>query len=183
MALRTQSEQYPEGGGGRIPSSAFESFFREHYSPVVRLARSVVGDAEGAQDVAQEVFLAAHRRFAGNVDAMEAAGGWVRVAAVHTALNMLRGEKRRDRRHLRVLNPESSPSAEESVVDRETTDQLRGALARLPRRSAGVLVMRHGGMSYLEIAEALGVKVGQVGTLLRRAESAICKEMERATRD
>jgi RNA polymerase sigma-70 factor (ECF subfamily) len=42
--------------------------------------------------------------------------------------------------------------------------------------------MRHGGMSYAEIAEALGVKVGHVGTLLRRAESALRKEMDRETR-
>jgi RNA polymerase sigma-70 factor (ECF subfamily) len=41
--------------------------------------------------------------------------------------------------------------------------------------------MRHGGMSYLEIAEALGVKVGNVGTVLRRAESALRKEMDRET--
>jgi DNA-directed RNA polymerase specialized sigma24 family protein len=33
-------------------------------------------------------------------------------------------------------------------------------------------------MSYLEIAEALGVKAGHVGTLLRRAESALRKEMD-----
>ena len=59
--------------------------------------------------------------------------------------------------------------------------ELRRVLGRLPRRSAAILVMRHGGMSYLEIADALGVNVGQVGTLLRRAESALRKEMDRET--
>jgi RNA polymerase sigma factor (sigma-70 family) len=166
----------PESGSG---SEGFEAFFRAHYRPVVRLAQSVVGDSQRAQDVAQDVFLAAYRRFPGGY---EQAGGWVRVAAVHTALNVLRGERRRDRRHLLVQVVGSLPSAEETVMERERRAELRRVLRRLPRRSAAVLVMRHGGMSYVEIAEALGVKAGNVGTVLRRAESALRKEMDRETR-
>jgi RNA polymerase sigma-70 factor (ECF subfamily) len=104
------------------------------------------------------------------------------VAAVHTALNLLRGERRRDKRQLRVHLVGSIPSAEETVLERERRAELHRVLRRLPRRTAAVLVMRHGGMSYLEIAEALGVKAGQVGTLLRRAESALRKEIDRETR-
>ena len=74
------------------------------------------------------------------------------------------------------------PSVEDTVIAREARAELRRVLARLPHRSAAVLVMRHGGMSYAEIAEALGVKVGHVGTLLRRAESSLRKEMDRETR-
>ncbi|HLJ02271.1 MAG TPA: sigma-70 family RNA polymerase sigma factor [Solirubrobacteraceae bacterium] len=159
--------------------AGFEAFFRAHYRPIVRLAQSVVGDSQRAQDVAQDVFLAAYRRFPGGY---EQAGGWVRVAAVHTALNVLRGERRRDRRHVLVQVVGTLPSAEETVIERERSAELRRVLRRLPRRSAAVLVMRHGGMSYLEIADALGVKVGNVGTLLRRAESALRKEMDRETR-
>jgi RNA polymerase sigma-70 factor (ECF subfamily) len=156
----------------------FEAFFRDHYRAVVHLAQSVLGGSQGAQDVAQEVFLAAYRRFPGDY---EHAAGWVRVAAVHTALNVLRGERRRDRRELTVQGVTSLPSAEQTVIERETRAELRRVLRRLPRRSAAVLVMRHGGMSYVEIAASLGVKVGHVGTLLRRAESALAKEMDRET--
>ena len=156
------------------PAVLFEALFREHYVPVVRLAQTIVGDPQTAQDVAQEVFLAAHRRFPGDV---ERAPGWLRVAAVHTALNVIRGDRRRERRHLRVLPAPPVPGPEEAVVDRETRDELRRALSKLPPRSATVLVLRHGGMSYVEIAEAVGVKVGQVGTMLRRAEAALMKEI------
>ncbi|MGO9900060.1 MAG: sigma-70 family RNA polymerase sigma factor [Solirubrobacteraceae bacterium] len=166
---------WPDGGSG---VAAFESFFRNHYGAVVRLAKRVVGDSQGAQDVAQEVFLAAYRRFPGDY---EQAAGWVRVAAVHGALNLLRGERRRGKRQLLVGVVTSLPSVEDTVMDRERRADVRRALCRLPRRSAAVLVMRHGGMSYVEIAEALGVKVGNVGTLLRRAESALRKEMDRET--
>lgn len=160
-------------------SGSFEAFYRENYRPVVRLASSVLGDFHAAQDVAQEVFMAAHQRFRGDV---ERAPGWVRVAAVHTALNVVRGERRRDRRHWLMAYEMSVSGPEEAVVEKETRAELRRALSRLPNRSATVLVLRHGGMSYVEIAGAVGVKVGQVGTMLRRAESALCKEMNRASR-
>ena len=158
--------------------AGFESFFRLHYPAVMRLAQSVVGDFQGAQDVAQDVFLSAYRRFPGDYTQ---AAGWVRVAAVHTALNTLRGERRRDKRQLLVHNVDSQPSPEDTVLEREARAELRRVLSRVPRRSAAVLVMRHGGMSYAEIADALGVKIGHVGTLLRRAESALRKEMDRET--
>jgi RNA polymerase sigma-70 factor (ECF subfamily) len=159
--------------------AAFEAFFRDHYRGVVRLAQSVVGNSQEAQDVAQDVFVAAYKRFSGDY---EQAAGWVRVAAVHTALNVLRGERRRGRRQLTMQVVGSTPSAEDMAIAHEERAELRQILRRMPRRSAAVLVMRHGGMSYLEIAEGLGVKVGHVGTLLRRAESALRKEMDRETR-
>lgn len=175
QARHNERSERPDGG----PAMAdFEAFFRDHYRSVVRLAYSVVGDSQGAQDVAQDVFLAVYRRFPGNY---EQAAGWVRVAAVHSALNVLRGERRRDKRQLRVQVVNSVPTVEDTVIGRESRAELRRVLRRLPRRSAAVLVMRHGGMSYVEIAEALGVKVGNVGTLIRRAECALRKEMDRET--
>lgn len=178
VTLQARQKQRSGRLGGDSELAAFEAFFRCHYRGVVRLAQTVVGDSQAAQDVAQDVFLAAYRRFPGNY---EQAAGWVRVAAVHTALNALRGDRRRDKRQLLVDVVEPIPSAEETVIERESRADLRRVLRRLPRRSAAVLVMRHSGMSYLEISEALGVKVGQVGTLLRRAESALRKEMDRET--
>jgi RNA polymerase sigma factor (sigma-70 family) len=179
VRLHARDDQDSESRDGVAGPPGFERFFREHYPAVVRLAQTVVGDFQAAQDVAQEAFLAAYRRFP---EDYEQAAGWVRVAALHTAINVVRGDQRRVRRHLLVRGADFSPSAEEAVIGREARAELRRALDRLPRRSAAVLVMRHAGMSYLEIAAALGVKVGHVGTLLRRAESALRKEMDRETR-
>jgi RNA polymerase sigma-70 factor (ECF subfamily) len=44
-----------------------------------------------------------------------------------------------------------------------------------------VLLLRHSGLSYAEVAEAMGVGISQVGTMLRRGEAALRKEIERAT--
>ena len=72
------------------------------------------------------------------------------------------------------------PEVHRQVSD-EQRQEVRQALARLPRKSATVLALRYSGLSYAEVAEALGVKTGQIGTLLRRAELALRKEMKDAT--
>lgn len=159
----------------------FESFFRAHYPTVVRVAHGVVGDVHAAQDVAQDVFIAAERRFSES-GFPQRAGAWVRVAAVHTALNTLRGQRRRHLRHLRAGAGAAPAGPEELVLDRESRQEVREALGRLPTRSATVLVLRHSGLSYAEVAEAMDVSAGQVGTMLRRAEAALRKEVEHATR-
>jgi DNA-directed RNA polymerase specialized sigma24 family protein len=142
--------------------SGFERFFREEYPAVVRIAFGVVGDAQAAQDVAQDVFISAFKRFPEPGES-DHARAWVRAAAAHTALNAIRGERRRERRQ-------------------RSAAEVRRALSRLPRKAAAVLVLRHNGLSYAEVAEAMNVKVGHVGTMLRRAESALRKELQNAPR-
>jgi RNA polymerase sigma factor (sigma-70 family) len=161
--------------------SAFERFFREQYPVVVRIAFGVTGDAQAAQDVAQDVFISAFQRFPEPGESDHACA-WVRVAAAHTALNAIRGERRRDR-HQQLAGAGVPPAGpEETVLDEESRTEVRRALRRLPRRAATVLVLRHNGLSYAEVAEAMNVKVGQVGTMLRRAESALRKELQNAPR-
>jgi RNA polymerase sigma factor (sigma-70 family) len=160
---------------------SFEQFFREQYPAVVRIAFGVVGDAQAAQDVAQDVFISAFQRFP-DPGAAEHASAWVRVAAAHTALNAIRGERRRDRRQQLSAAVVPPMGPEETVLDRESVAEVRRALSRLSRRAATVLVLRHNGLSYAEVAEAMNVKVGHVGTMLRRAESALRKELQNASR-
>ena len=163
------------------PFCAFERFFRENYPAVVRIAYGVVGDSQAAQDVAQDVFIAALRRFP-QPDTVDYAPGWVRAAAAHAGLNAIRGERRRHRRQ-QLSGIDVAPAGpEETALDRESQAEVRQALARLPRHAATVLLLRHSGLSYAEVAEAMNAKVGHVGTMLRRAESALRKELNDATR-
>ncbi len=171
----------PSVGAARADGRAhggFERFFHEQYPVVLRIAYGVVRDAHLAEDVAQDVLIAAQRRFPDPLGSSHAAA-WVRVAASHLALNSVRGRRRREDRHGRARMPCAPAGPEEIAVVREEESQLRAALARLPRHSATVLVLRHSGLSYAEVAESMGVKIGQVGTMLRRAEAALRKELTR----
>jgi RNA polymerase sigma-70 factor (ECF subfamily) len=64
-------------------------------------------------------------------------------------------------------------------VTRDERRRVRAALARLPRRQAVALVLRHSGLSYAEVAAVLDLSPGSVGTTVRRAESALRKELNR----
>ncbi|HWE64886.1 MAG TPA: sigma factor, partial [Chloroflexota bacterium] len=73
----------------------FEGLFLAEYARVVAIARRVLADADEAEDVAQDIFVQFHRSHA--PDAPYAAR-WLHAAAVHAALNVLRGKRRRARR-------------------------------------------------------------------------------------
>jgi RNA polymerase sigma-70 factor (ECF subfamily) len=136
----------------------------------------VLGSRDEAEDVAQEVFLAFGRS---SVPAGEATG-WLSVAAAHTALNHLRSDRRRASREEKTGDGDAvSPDVADTVVVREERRRVRAALARLPRKQAVALVLRHSGMSYAEVAAALDLSPGSVGTTVRRAESALREELNR----
>jgi RNA polymerase sigma factor (sigma-70 family) len=154
-----------------------DEIFRRNYQLVVGVAARVLGSQDQAEDVAQDVFLSFSRS---SVPSGEARG-WLSVAAAHTALNMIRSRRRR------VSREETAGSAEravvsdvaEAVVTLEEGRRVRTALARLPRKQAVALVLRHNGLSYAEVALALGLSPTSVGTTVRRAESALRKELNR----
>jgi RNA polymerase sigma-70 factor (ECF subfamily) len=155
-----------------------EQVFRDGWPRVVAVAARVLGSRDEAEDVAQEVFLSYARS---SVPAAEAPG-WLAVAAAHTALNHLRSGRRRTAREEAAADAGAggeplAPDVADTVVVREERRRVRAALARLPRRQAVALVLRHSGLSYADVAAALDLSPGSVGTTVRRAESALRKEL------
>jgi RNA polymerase sigma factor (sigma-70 family) len=163
--------------------SDLEEIFRRDYQRVVGVAARVLGSREQAEDVAQEVFLSFGRS---SVPAGEARG-WLSVAAAHTALNHIRSSRRRTSREQTVAvrhHDAAESDVADAVVTGEERSRVRAALARLPRKHAVALVLRHSGLSYADVAAALDLSPGSVGTTVRRAESALRKEFDRhATSD
>lgn len=153
-----------------------EQVFRSAYPRVVAVAARVLGSRSEAEDVAQEVFLTFGRSA---VPAAEASG-WLSVAAAHTALNHLRTGRRRASREVAAGNGAAvAPDVADAVVTLDERRRVRAALARLPRRQAVALVLRHSGLSYAEVASVLDLSPGSVGTTVRRAESALREELNR----
>lgn len=162
--------------GGEVVRADLEQVFRTAYPRVVGVAARVLGSRDEAEDVAQEVFLTFGRS---SVPAGEALG-WLTVAAAHTALNHLRsGRRRASREEAADTGDVVSPDVADTVMAREERRRVRAALSRLPRRQAVALVLRHSGLSYAEVAAALDLSPGSVGTTVRRAESALRKELNR----
>lgn len=167
---------------GARESISFDDLFLAEYARVVAIARRVLGDGHEAEDVAQEVFCSFYGKH--SADAPYAAA-WLHRASAHTALNTVRGRRRRQRRETGDAigrarlesGAETSLDPQQALLALEQARELRFALTRLPEKSAAVLALRYSGLSYAEVATALAVGVNQVGTLLRRAEAALRKEM------
>lgn len=155
------------------PRADLEEVFRADYPRVVAVAARVLGGRDQAEDVAQDVFLSFSRSA---VPAAEA-GRWLAVAAAHTALNHLRAGRRRSAREEAVGPDPVGPDTADLVVARDEHGRVRAALGRLPRTQAVALVLRHSGLSYAEVAAALHLSPGSVGTTVRRAEAALRKEL------
>jgi RNA polymerase sigma factor (sigma-70 family) len=153
-----------------------EEVFRTHYARVVAVAARVLGAQHSAEDVAQEVFLS----FGRSTVPADQAGGWLTVAATHTALNLLRsGRRRSTREEVAGDGPTVVPDVADLVITREERSSVRAALSRLPHKQAAALVLRHSGLSYAEVATALDMNPSSVGTTVRRAESVLLKELNR----
>lgn len=155
--------------------AAFEVLFRREYARVVAIAQRVVRDADEAEDVAQDVFVSFYRTHPADAPYAPA---WLHAAAAHTALNWIRSRDRRAKRetanaHERDVAVDPAQQAEAS----ETRAEVRAALARLDERSASLLALRYGGLSYEEIAAALGLRRSSIGTFLARAEDAFRREV------
>src|SRR5256885_5926882 len=99
----------------RVPDP-FERLFLQEYPKVVAIAYRVLADQTAAEDAAQEVFLKFHRSHSPD---SERASGWLHAAAVHSALNVIRGERRRARREsAHALDPvQTSIANPEKVIE------------------------------------------------------------------
>jgi RNA polymerase sigma factor (sigma-70 family) len=164
----------------RPDDKAFEALFAAEYARVVGIANRVLADAHEAEDVAQEVFIDFHRLHSASADYAPA---WLHRAAAHASLNRLRGARRRQKREMAqaIEEGERSLDPQKQAELNEDRRHLRAALGRMAPKPAAVLVLRASGLSYAEVAQALGVGVGQIGTLLRRAEETLRKEVTRGT--
>ena len=151
-------------------STAFDQLFLRHSAAVYRVLYGVVGHAQEAEDLAQETFIALYRQ-PPRLDGSGSVGAWLYRVAVNRAYNALRSKQRMQRR-LVWAEPEQQSNPQDEYLRREERERVRAALARLPERSAKLLLLRHAGLAYAEIAAALQVAPGSIGTLLARAERA-----------
>lgn len=160
----------------------FDEIFRRYYATVYGVLARIVGSPEEAEDLAQEVFLRLHER-QGSLDTDRNLGGWLYRVAVNAGFNAVRSKRRRRNRLMRWARlerplQEAHPSAASEVEAKQDAERVRSALLSLRDRERTVLILRYSGVSYAEIASAVGVKPSSVGTILVRAELALRRRFE-----
>jgi RNA polymerase sigma-70 factor, ECF subfamily len=149
-----------------------ETVFRAQYGRVARIIARVVRDPARAQELAVEVFFKLWQTPKAQGDNVE---GWLYRAAVRKGLTELRSRTRRIH-HESQVERENVRSPEDLHAVEETHERVRLVLAVIDGRQAELLLLRSHGLSYEELAVALGLNINSVGTLLSRAEQAFRKE-------
>jgi RNA polymerase sigma-70 factor (ECF subfamily) len=160
---------------------AFEELVNRHRTSVYRLARSITGNHDDADDAAQETFIRVHRSLS-SFDTGRSFRPWLRRIAYNTSLNVLRGVTNRKKRIAgsetdRV--PDLSPDPEQAAQNRDSGYHIQTAVDSLTAELRATIVLRASeGMSYQDIAKTTGVKIGTVMSRLSRARERIQASME-----
>jgi RNA polymerase sigma-70 factor, ECF subfamily len=145
----------------------FEALYHTLYPSLWRYINRLTGDPDVADDVTQDAFV---RLLARPELGADAARLWIFTVAT----NLVRDRARMRSRRTRLLTatpiaPVPEPLADHRLEREERVDAVRRALGEIPERDRKLILMREEGFRYDEIASAVGVAPGSVGTLIARA--------------
>jgi RNA polymerase sigma-70 factor, ECF subfamily len=157
---------------------AFGDLVRLHRSGVVNVVYRMCGDTALAEDAAQECFIRAWahlHQFRPSSVSERGFRNWLYRIAMNCALTMLRHDTARptvavDVTELVVADPRQGP--EGRAQENERAAAVQRAVLALPEAGRIVLILReYEGLSYKEIAEAVGIPIGTVMSRLSYARS------------
>ena len=160
-----------------VPPDRLTALFAQYHVPLVRFLTRRLGDRDAAEEIAQETFVRAMKQ-----ETITSERSWLFAVAS----NLVRDEGRRTQRRQRRLELLREQGEAEAVVEPEPTsmeraderDLARRAIAMLGDRDRDALLMREEGLDYEEIARALDLSPGSVGTTLSRARRRLMEAYE-----
>ena len=165
---------------GAEQAAEFTAFFNQYRRRAFAFALQLSGNREDAMDLAQEAFLRLHRQW-GRGDPPQPLVPWFYKVLRHLAIDLLR--KRAAGRECAVeplLVACSAPSPEAAAASRELTARVWRAIGALPLNQREAVLLRDWhGLSYAEIAEAVGTSVANVTSRLHDARTALRREVGR----
>jgi RNA polymerase sigma-70 factor (ECF subfamily) len=157
-----------------LPS--WEEIVEQHSDRVYRLAYRLTGNRHDAEDLTQEVFVRVFRSLSTYTPGTFE--GWLHRITTNLFLDQAR---RKQRIRFDALSDEkadrltsSSPSPDAAYADRTFDDDIERALATLPPDfRAAVVLCDVEGLSYEEISEILGAKLGTVRSRIHRGRAML----------
>ena len=165
-----------------LPGS-LEQALSLYWDRIYAVAFRIVGDRYEAEDLALETFWRLHQDPPRQDDNLL---GWLYRVATNLGLNALRSRQRRQERETRVTRWEAAARSDNPVeqVERRLEQQrVRKVLRQMKSRDARLLILRHSGLTYAEVAEALQSNPNSIGKLLSRAEAAFEQLYRRQERE
>ena len=167
------SQGWTVGSTAASLPEAFEALFQQHWPRIFGFLVRLVGDSAEAEDLALETFLRLYQKPPENGPDLKL-DGWLFRVASNLGLNSIRGWKRRQQYELRAGQDDifnhGDASPAEILIAKEEQQHVRQVLGAMHEKQAQILILRHSGLAYREIAAVLGLSAGSIGPLLNRAE-------------
>lgn len=165
-------------GGDR---NAFSELVGIHAQGVMNVIFRMCGDAQVAEDAAQETFMRAWSHLGSfRADRETSLRAWLYRIALNAATDMLRKERRilpGDVEDFHLTDP--MPGPEGLFLQGERTALVQQAIQSLPDASRAVLVLKeYESLSYREIADALDIPIGTVMSRLNYARRLLKEKLE-----
>jgi RNA polymerase sigma-70 factor (ECF subfamily) len=170
--------------GETSPSLSFDEIMRAHGEALRSLCARLLGDETLAEDVAQQVFLEAHRDLLG-FEQRASLRTWLCGIAVHRCQDALKARRRYTARvtsdELQVETCETSEPDPGTWLERSRLwEALHGGLAALsPEARLAVTLRFQHDLSYEEMARTLGEKADTLNARVTRAISVLRRDLER----
>jgi RNA polymerase sigma-70 factor (ECF subfamily) len=155
---------------------AFEEIYQRFEQMVFGLALRMSGDREEAADLTQETFLRVFRHL-GGFRGRSSLKTWVYRITLNCCRSKLRRRSRRPSQeppeHLEEL-ADHRADPEERTLSHDLGRQLAAAIASLPLAFREAVVLRDvQGLSYGEIGDVLGLRIGTVRSRIARGRERL----------
>jgi RNA polymerase sigma factor (sigma-70 family) len=163
-----------------IDIEQFTEVHDRHFAAVYRYVAGRLG-AQAAEDVAAETFLVAFDRR----KTFDPTRGDLRAWLFGIATNLVSRHRRKEARHYRALSRLETPRPAEGHENHVALGgQLAKALSRLTVGERDVLLLvALADLGYAQVAEALGISPGTVGSRLTRARKKLTPVLSPEARD
>src|SRR5919106_3224608 len=130
--------------------TSFEGFYQSEYRAMLGIALALAPDTSAAEDLVQEAFITAHRRW-DRVSQYDNPKAWVRRVLINRATSL----RRRVSAELRALTRLGPPEPATPDFSAETSDVWK-EVHRLPRRQQQAIVLHYvGQLSMVELADVM----------------------------
>ena len=162
--------------------NAFEALVLRYQKKVYNTVLRLAGDCAEAEDLSQEVFLKIFKGLSSFRGESSFSTYIYRVAA-NTAIDALRrreaptvslSTENEEGEEFELALPDAGPLSVEILESRERRQAIRAAIDALPEHHRAVIVLREmDGMSYQDIAQAMGLTEGTVKSRINRARGRL----------
>jgi RNA polymerase sigma-70 factor (ECF subfamily) len=173
-------------GGGTLDENGLVALFNEIRDELVSTLLYMLGNADDAQDAAQEAFLKCWRARHSLPDILNLRA-WIFRVGLNAAKDFQRSAWNRRSRPLPdddVMVPSHDEPTGQSLEDREALDRLREAITHLrPEEKEVFLLRQNGELTYEQIAEIRNAPVGTVKTQMRTALQKLRKVLNPESED